>query len=80
MVEYFLDLTWKAVIHNEDHNEEEASLAGVLQQLPVLVCPLLVVTVRQVVDSQGVPLIQIPANEILNYYKYLRTEIFPTDL
>ena len=39
------------------HAEEEAGLAGVLQQLPVLVGPLLVVTVRQVVDRQGVPLV-----------------------
>ena len=42
------------------HAEEEAGLTGELQQLPVLVCPLLVVTVRQVVDGQGVPLVSDP--------------------
>ena len=42
---------------DHDHTEEEAGLAGELQQLPVLVGPLLVVAVRQVVDREGVPLV-----------------------
>ena len=45
---------------DHDHTEEKAGLAGELQQLPVLVRPLLVVAVRQVVDGQGVPLVSDP--------------------
>ena len=48
---------------DHDHTEEEAGLAGELQQLPVLVGPLLVVAVRQVVDGQGVPLVPDPCRQ-----------------
>ena len=45
--------------HPLDHDDaqQEAGLTRVLQVLPVLVGPLLVVAVSQVIDGEGVPFI-----------------------